>query len=94
MFYSGIIKSKGYHSEDDWSEDFKNAIDEWRFESMGQLEPLVVDKIFERVKRIEIEEIPFEQVKQKEKEKILELKPPFNYETRSDEYFEVSNMLN
>jgi len=38
--------------------------------------------------------MPFELVKQKEKDKIQELRPPFNSQTASDEYYQVSEKWN
>ena len=51
--------------------------------------PLVIDEIFNRTKRIEIEEIPVEFIKSGEKEMILKHKPLFNYETACEEYYSI-----
>ena len=55
-------------------------------------EPLVIDFIFHRTKRIEIKEMSYELIKSKEKEEILRLKPPFNHETESEEYWTISQI--
>ncbi len=49
--------------------------------------------IFDRIKKIDIEEMPFELVKKKEKEEIKELRPPFNYQTASEEYYQIQSIL-
>jgi len=51
--------------------------------------PLVIDQVFHRTKRIEIEEIPVELIKSREKEMILKRKPLFNSETACDEYYSI-----
>ena len=50
---------------------------------------LVIDSKFNKVKRIEVEEISSELTESKEKEMIQKYEPPFNSETASDEYYEI-----
>jgi len=57
---------------------------------MLMLSPLVIDWIFHRTKRIEIEEIPVELIKSRESEVIFERRPLFNHETACDEYYKMA----
>ena len=70
--------------------NFNKAQEKWREGETA----LVIDNIFHRVKRIEIEEMPHEFTKEKEKELIQKLKPPFNFETACDEYYAISGIGN
>ncbi len=54
---------------------------------------IVTDMIFHKVMRIEIEEMDHDLTESKEKEMILKFKPPFNYQTASDEYFQVQENM-
>jgi len=49
----------------------------------------IIDKILDRVKKIEVEELKEEEVEQKEKELIQSLKPPFNSQTACEEYYKI-----
>jgi len=89
-FYRRIVSSKGYSSEKDFPELLRDAMRDFEFRAMSKLDYGVIDMIWEKIATIEIEEMPFALAKQKEKEKIQELLPPFNFQTASDEYFQVS----
>ena len=52
-------------------------------------EGIVIDKILNRVKKVKIEEYQKEENKQKEKELIQSLKPPFNSQTACEEYSKI-----
>ena len=54
------------------------------------LNPIAIDWVFHRTKRIEIEEVPAELTKSREKEMILTRKPLFNHETACEEYYKLS----
>ena len=49
----------------------------------------IIDKILDRVKKIEVEEYRKEKNEQKEKELIQSLKPPFNSQTACKEYYKI-----
>lgn len=51
----------------------------------------VIDKVFDRVHSIIIEEMPYELISGREFELIMELRPPFNFETAGEEYHSFSN---
>lgn len=52
-----------------------------------------IDEKFHTVEKIEIEEMPHELIKSKEAEMIKKLKPPFNHETASKEYYKLFEEL-
>jgi len=86
MFFRKIARSKGWKSKEEADEKFRESTDELDFKAMSWVTPSVIDFVFEKIKRIEIEEMPEELIKSKEKEMILKFEPPLNYETRSEEY--------
>ncbi len=91
-FYLRIQRNKGYTNPDEWHEDLKTAFKDFRMRYLFHNQsPLVIDAIFHRVKKIVIEEMPHEMTKQKEKELIETLKPTFNSQTASDEYYSILN---
>lgn len=69
---------------------FKRFVRSPRYRSM--VNPIVIDYIFHRVKKIKIQELPKESTKSEEKRIILELKPLYNHETACDEYYPISNI--
>jgi len=69
---------------------FKRFVGKTMFLSM--MNPIVIDYIFHRVKKIKIQELPKESTKSEEKRIILELKPLYNHETACDEYYLISNI--
>jgi len=89
VFYGKIIKTKGSSSPDEWPKALQEAISDFEIRKMSFLNPVIIDLIFNRVKRIEIEEMPPEFINEKEKELIQNLKPPFNSETACDEYYKL-----
>ena len=68
--------------------NFNRVIERWRHGEQA----LVIDYVFHRTKRIEIKEMPNELTESKEKEEILRLEPPFNHETKSEEYYIISQI--
>lgn len=96
-FYQKMLKMKNFgYEREKYPEDIDKILRDFEFRSRDNvmLPPHVIDLIFHRITRIEIQEMPFELAKQKEKELIQELKPPFNYETASDEYYQIRDELN
>ncbi len=92
VFYGKMIKSKGYASREEWPESLQEAINDFELRKDSYIPPVVIDLIFDRVKRIEIEEMPSELIKEKEKELIQKLKPPFNSQTACDEYYNLQGL--
>lgn len=62
-------------------------IGEFRFKTMTGINPVVMDEIFHKVTRIDFEEVPHELTATREEELIYKLKPPYNHQTESDEYY-------
>lgn len=60
-----------------------------KYDVLSKSVPLVIDIIFERVKTIEIEEMPIDETKMKRAERILELQPMYNHETACEEYYDI-----
>lgn len=89
-FFVKIIESKGFSIKEKEKLP-KELLDIWdNFKERDfSSSTLVIDSKFNKVKRIEIEEMPKELTESKEKEMIQKFQPPFNYETASDEYFEI-----
>ena len=56
------------------------------------LNPIVIDYIFHRVKKIKTEELPKEYTELEEMRMIQELKPLYNHETACDEYYTIANI--
>lgn len=89
-FYLKIQESKGYTSRNEWPKVLDDAFRDFESRYLFHLQsPLVIDRIFHRVNRIEIEEMPHELTKEREKNLIKDLKPPFNSQTTSDEYYQI-----
>ena len=63
--------------------------DDFKDREFSNPKTLVIDLTFNKVKRIEIEEMPKELTESKEKEMIQKYEPPFNSETASDEYYRI-----
>ena len=94
-FYLRIQRAKKYRSQEEWPEALDEAFRDFQARYLFHHQsPLVIDMIFHRVKRIEIEEMPHELTKGRENELIQNLKPPFNSKTASDEYYEIFNGFN
>jgi len=70
-----------------------NAIRDFEYRGIGKINTIVIDYIFHQVKRIKIEEMPYELIDSKEKEMILKLEPPFNHETASSDYYDLRQSL-
>ena len=90
-FFGKIIDSKDlfFVDEEDWPKELYHSWRRFQIRSWSRLDPLVIDYIFQKVKRIEIEELSHELTKSKEAEMIKKLKPPFNHETASKEYYRL-----
>jgi len=88
MFYRKILLSKGLIAKDkeEWPEELAQAWVDFTVRGFSQQKILVIDYVFNKVKRIAIKEMPHELTKSKEKEMILKLKPLLNHETNSEEY--------
>jgi len=89
-FFVKIIESKGFSIKEKEKLP-KELLDIWDnfIERDFSSSTLVIDSKFNKVKRIEIEEMPKELTESKEKEMIQKFQPPFNFETATDEYFEI-----
>jgi len=89
-FFIKNISSKGYsiHEEEKLP---KELLDNWkRLKERGNSSTaLVIDVVFDKVKRIEIEEMPEELTKSKEKEMIEKFQPIYNAETNSLDYNDI-----
>jgi len=60
-FYLKIQKEKGFHSREEWPEALDAAFKDFQIRYMFHHQrPIVIDMIFHRIKRIEIEEMPHE----------------------------------
>jgi len=94
MFFRKIVISKGLTTNrEEWPKELDESWCDFQIRGLSRLAPIVIDYIFNKVKKIEIEEIPHELTKSKEKEMILKFKPPFNHQTASEEYYRLSNDL-
>ena len=89
-FFVKIIKLKGFSIKEKEKLP-KELLDIWDnfIERDFSSSTLVIDSKFNKVKRIEIEEMSKELTESKEKEMIQKYKPPLNFETATDEYFEI-----
>jgi len=85
-YYQRIKMSKNYEPNKNFE---RNLYQSLRYLGRTMPYPLAIDQVFHRTKRIEIEEIPVELIKSREKEMILKLKPLFNRETACDEYYSI-----
>ncbi len=95
MFLRKIIISKGLSltKREEWPKELDVACKEFDLAGMSRANPLVIDYIFNKVKRIDIEEMQHELTKSKEEEMIQKYGPPFNSQTASDEYYRLSDEL-
>ncbi len=80
--YSGLLPTEAKKVIRKW---IKN-MDWWSISSQRIQN---IDVKFHTVEKIEIEEMPHELTKLKEDEMIKKLKPPFNHETASEEYYRI-----
>jgi hypothetical protein len=89
-FFVKIIELKGFSIKEKEKLP-KELLDIWDnfIERDFSSSTLVIDSKFNKVKRIEIEEMSKELTESKEKEMIQKYKPPLNFETATDEYFEI-----
>ena len=84
---------KGFeHERKKWDPDLVREWSDFEFK-VGGKEILVVDYVFHKVTRIEIEEMVHELAISNEREMIEKLQPPMNSETASDEYFRLQDEL-
>ena len=91
-FLAKMMRAKGIDplKREEWPKEFDRACKDFDMKYLfHHQDPLVIDMIFHKVSRIEIEEIHHELTKQKEKDIIKKLEPPFNYQTACDEYYEI-----
>jgi hypothetical protein len=65
------------------------AIRDFEFRGMSTINPVAIDFVFDKVTLIEIEEMPHELTERRETDMIWQLKPRYNSETGSDEYYEL-----
>ena len=88
MFESKILISKGLLAKvrEEWPKDLSDSVFDFEFRGLSKIKPLVIDYVFNKIKRIEVEEMPSELTKAKERENIQKFKPLLNYETNSREY--------
>ena len=90
-FFVKILNSKGLSIKDKEKlpRELLDIWDDFKDREFSNPKTLVIDLTFNKVKRIEIEEMPKELTESKEKEMIQKYEPPFNSETASDEYYEI-----
>jgi len=90
-FFVKILNSKGLSIKDKEKlpRELLDIWDNFKDREFSNPKMIVIDFNLNRVKRIDIEEMPKELTESKEKEMIQKFQPPFNYETATDEYFEI-----
>lgn len=95
MFLRKITISKGFGlmNREEWPKELDMAWKEFELSGMSRVNPIVIDYIFNKVKRIDIEEMQRELTKSKEEEMIQKYSPPFNSQTASEEYYRLSDEL-
>jgi len=95
MFYRKYLISKGLLGSlrEEKSKELQKVLDDFEIRSWSMPHMIVFDMIFDRTIRVETEEMEHKLTKAKEKEMILKFKPPFNYQTASDEYFQVQENM-
>ncbi len=95
MFLRKITISKGLSlmNREEWPKELDITWKEFELAGMSRVKPLVIDYIFNKVKRIDIEEMQYDLTKDKEKEMIQKFSPPFNSQTASDEYYRLVDEL-
>jgi len=93
-FFVKTIKLKGFSIKEEEKLP-KELRDIWKNfkERESKHSILVVDLIFDKVKRITIEEMPEEETKSKEKNLIEMCQPTYNSETNSEEYSKLLDSL-
>ena len=93
MFYRKYLISKGLLGSlrEEKSKKLQDVLDDFEMRSWSMPKMIVMDMIFHRVMRIEIEEMDHDLTESKEKEMILKFKPPFNHQTASDEYYRLQD---
>ena len=91
-FFVKIIESKGLSIKEE-VELPKELLSIWERlkERDFSSSPVVIDWVFDKVKRIEIEEIDKELTEDKEKELILKFQPTYNSESNSEEYYKLKH---
>jgi len=89
-FFVKMIESKGFSIKDkeNLPKELLNIWDDL-CEKCWSSSPIVIDWVFDKVKRIEIEEMPKELTESKENELIYEFQPTYNSETHSEEYYKL-----
>jgi len=95
MFFRKILISKGLLAKvrEEWPKDLADSFSDFELRGLSKIKPHVIDYVFNKIKRIEVEEMPHELTKSKEKEMILKLKPLLNHETNSEEYNRLNKEL-
>jgi len=95
LFFRKILLSKGLLAKvrEEWPKDLADSVSDFEFRGLSKTKPLVIDYVFNKIKRIEVEEIPSELTKAKERENIQKFKPLLNYETNSEEYNRLNEEL-
>ena len=89
-FFVKILNSKGLSIEDEnLPKELSDIWYNFKVRELSKPKMIVIEFILNRVKRIEIEEMPKELTESKEKEMIQKYEPPFNFETACAEYFEI-----
>jgi len=90
-FFVKMIESKGFSIMEEEKLP-KELLDIWkRLKERGNSSnALVVDLVFDKVKKITIEEMPKEETESKEKELIDEFQPIYNSESNSEEYYKLA----
>ena len=67
----------------------EQAMKEFEFRGMYMMRVVAVDWVFDKVSRIDIEEMPHELTEKRETDMICKLIPIYNSETGSDEYYDI-----
>jgi len=86
-FYS-ILLERSYPPENQKRLD--RQIEDFKFRCENSITVLAIDRIFHKVTRIDIQEMPYEEAKKLELEMIEKLEPPLNSQTGSDVYDELT----
>ena len=88
-FFVKMIESKGFtvNEVEKLPKELSNIWKGLGERARAHVNTLVIDLVFDKVKRITIEEMPEEETKSKEKALIKELEPIYNAETQSEGYY-------
>lgn len=91
VYLRKITLSKGFQpfKQDELPEELRDAWNEFFFKGMGKTPPIVIDYIFHKIKKIEVIEMSHSLTKDKEKEMIEKIQPPFNSQTASKDYYRI-----